>query len=115
MSLQKGDIVLVPFPFTNYSQTKLRPAVVLWSDNTGQDVTLCFVSSQNIDTLKVEEFILNIKDSEFLGTGLKVASKVKVARIATLERRIITRRLGKLGFNQTQQLNLSLKQVFQLR
>lgn len=114
MPLQKGNIVLVPFPFTNLSQTKLRPAVVLWSDNAGQDITLCFISSQNVDILKAEEFILDPNDSEFLGTGLKVTSKVKVARIATLERRLITRRLGQLGTNQTQQLNTALKQVFQL-
>jgi mRNA interferase MazF len=67
-----------------------------------------------METLKPEEFILDSNDSEFLGTGLKVASKIKVARIATLERRLITKRLGQLGTNQTQQLNTILKQVFQL-
>lgn len=114
MSFHKGDIVLVPFPFTDLSQTKLRPAVVLWSDRFGQDVTLCFVSSQNIDRLKAEEFILDPQDSEFLGTGLKTISKVKVSRVITLERGLIKRRVGQLGINHIHRLNTLLQQVFQL-
>jgi hypothetical protein len=30
MSLAKGDVIVVPFPFTDLSQTKLRPAVILF-------------------------------------------------------------------------------------
>ena len=112
--MHKGDIVLVPFPFTDLSQAKLRPALVLWVDNTSDDVTLCFISSQNVSSLTPEEFVLNPSDSEFPDTGLRVASKVRVTRIATIERRLITRRLGKLGTNQMQQLNTVMLQAFKL-
>jgi mRNA interferase MazF len=114
VSLQKGDIVLVPFPFTDLSGTKLRPALVLWVDSTGDDVTVCFISSQNITSLSPDEFPLNDSDPEFPGTGLRVSSKVRVTRIVTLERRLITRRLGKLGVHQIQQLNTVMLQSFQL-
>lgn len=41
MSLKKGDVVLAPFPFTDLTQTKLRPAVIVWASATGSnDVTL---------------------------------------------------------------------------
>jgi hypothetical protein len=74
----------VPFPFTDLSETKLRPSVVLWVDNKGQDVTLCFISSQAIDRFTDDEFIILPSDLEFAQTGLKSHSKVRVARIVTL-------------------------------
>jgi mRNA interferase MazF len=89
MILAKGDIVLVPFPFTNLRETKLRPAVVLWVDSVGRDVTLCFISSQNIDSVAVDEFLIDELDPEFLGTGLKIRSKIRVSRIVTVERQLL--------------------------
>jgi mRNA interferase MazF len=114
VTLNKGDIVLIPFPFTDLSQTKLRPAVVLWVDQIGNDITLCFISSQNISNLGPEELLLDPTDQEFAGTGLKVASKVRVAKLTTLERSLIARRLGKLSQGQMQKLDATLLQTFQL-
>ncbi|MBD2345190.1 type II toxin-antitoxin system PemK/MazF family toxin [Anabaena subtropica] len=114
MSLQKGDVVLVPFPFTDLTGTKLRPGLVLWVDSAGNDITVCFISSQNTNNLSPEEFVLEQSDTEFSGTGLKVISKVRVTRLVTLERRLITRRIGKLGANHIQHLNLLMLQAFQL-
>jgi mRNA interferase MazF len=94
--LQKGDIVLALFPFTDLSQTKLRPAVVLWADVANQDITICFVSSQGINQVSADEFVLQPSDSAFMATGLKVVSKVRVTKIVTLARKLITRRLGNL-------------------
>ncbi|HIK18385.1 MAG TPA: type II toxin-antitoxin system PemK/MazF family toxin [Leptolyngbyaceae cyanobacterium M33_DOE_097] len=112
--MNKGDLVLVPFPFTDLSQTKLRPAIVLWADPNGQDVTLCFVTSQDVSQIYPGEFVLDPVDPEFQQTGLKVISKVRVTRIVTLERRLLARRLGKLSAKQLKQLDDALVQAFQL-
>ena len=114
MPINKGDIVLVPFPFTNLSETKLRPAVVLWVDPSGQDVTLCFISSQNVEWVNDDEFVIQTSDDEFSQTGLKVTSKVRVARVVTLERRLLQRRLGNLGSEYLRHLDLALVQAFQI-
>jgi mRNA interferase MazF len=114
MLIIKGDIILVPFPFTDLSETKLRPAVVLWVDDRGQDVTLCFISSQAIDKVTSDEFTISTNDVEFAQTGLKTSSKVRVARIVTLERPLLQRRLGHLGSKHLQQLDLCLAHAFQI-
>ncbi len=114
MTLNKGDVVLTQFPFTDLSQTKLRPAVVLWLDTTRDEITLCFISSQNINNVTSEEFAINDLDKEFASTGLRVSSKVRVTRIATLNHQLIVRRLGKLGTQHLQLLNAIIIQAFQL-
>ena len=106
--------MLVDFPFTDLSQTKLRPAVVLWTSSTDSDVTLCAITSQNVNKLAIGEFLLAQSDSEFSGTGLSVPSKVRVNRIVTLSRRLVVRRLGRLGIQYIQELKTSMIQVFQL-
>ena len=114
MAVSKGDIVLVEFSFTDLSQTKLRPAVVLSANLPLNEITLCFISSQNVDRLTPEEFALSITDSEFSQTGLKVSSKVRVTRITTVTKQLITRRLGRLGTQFLSQLNQTLLRAFQL-
>lgn len=114
MNLNKGDIVLVQFPFTDLSQTKLRPALILYSNSATNDITLCFISSQNVNNLTSEEFAIKDSDTEFSDTGLRISSKVKVTRIATLNNSLIVRRLGKLGTQYTNILNTIIKQAFQL-
>lgn len=97
MALSKGDVVLVQFPFTDLSQTKLRPAIVLSVSAALNEITLCFVSSQNINNLNPEEFALNSSQPEFAQTGLRVSSKVRVTRMITLQHQLIQRRLGQLS------------------
>lgn len=110
----KGSVVLVNFPFTDLSQTKLRPAIILWIDTTGTDVVVCAITSQKTDRLSDGEFSINVTDLEFSQTGLRVSSKVRTTRIATLSRQLIVRKLGDLGARQIRELNAKMTQAFQL-
>ena len=96
------------------SQKKLRPALVLWASSSIHEITICFISSQNVTSLSLDEFALNASDPEFTSTGLRVFSKVIVTRIVSLQQRLIMRRLGELGSQQMQQLNATIIQAFQL-
>ncbi|WP_445242529.1 type II toxin-antitoxin system PemK/MazF family toxin [Microcoleus vaginatus] len=87
---------------------------MLWASSTIDEITLCFISSQNVTSLSLDEFALSASDPEFSSTGLRVSSKVRVTRIVSLEQRLILRRLGELGSQQMQELNATIIQAFQL-
>ncbi len=95
--ITRGDIVLVPFPFTDLSTAKRRPAVVLWGDVRQTDFTLAFISSQHLSNLGPDELALLPTHPEFSLTGLAAASKVRAAKLVTLSRHLFTRWLGRLG------------------
>jgi mRNA interferase MazF len=114
MALNKGDIVLVQFPFSDLSQNKLRPALVLAVNFNFDEITLCFISSQKVQSLSSEEFAIAVSDSEFAQTGLKTDSKVRVTKIITLERKLILRKIGNLGKKQLEKLNRTLITAFNL-
>jgi mRNA interferase MazF len=114
MVINKGDIILAQFPYTDLSQTKLRPAVVLQSSFTRNEITICFISSQKVAQILDDEFALLDSDPEFFSTGLRVSSKVRVSQIVTLNHQLASRTLGQLGIQQMQILNVKLKQVFQI-
>jgi mRNA interferase MazF len=114
MVVKKGDIILAQFPYTDLSQTKLRPAIILQASFTRNEITICFISSQKVTQISDDEFALLDSDPEFVATGLRVSSKVRVSRIVTLNHQLTSRQLGRLGIQQMQILNAKLKQVFQI-
>ena len=105
--MAKGDIVLITFPFTDLSGSKLRPAIVL-SEN-GADLTVCFITTQvhwqeSTDVLLLPN-ILN---------GLKRQSLIRTSKISTLDRKLAKGLLGKLSSSEITDLNQKLKILFQL-
>jgi mRNA interferase MazF len=110
----KGDIVLVKFPFSDLSQVKVRPAVILWVNPSGNDVTFCAISSQKIDQLSPEDIPILPTDPEYPLTGLRVPSKIRTTRLATLTKQFVVKRCGRLGPQQIQQLNQKISEMLQL-
>ena len=95
--LTRGDVVLVPFPFTDLSATKRRPGVIIGADPAQGDFTLAFISSQQVTSLGPGELSVLPTHPEFVQTGLTVASKVRAGKLVTLSRTLITRWLGRFG------------------
>ena len=105
-----GDVVLVPFPFTDQTAAKKRPAVVVSSATYHRhrdDVVVMAVTSQPSKPARVPGEVL-ITDWE--KAGLLKPSLIKPV-LATLERGLILRKLGDLQDRDRDALRAALQQI----
>ena len=86
-----GDIVIVPFPFTDLSANKIRPAVVLASAGRG-DWILCQVTSNAYADSGAIEMSIN----DFTSGGLRVTSYARPGKLFTAHERLFKGKEGKL-------------------
>ncbi len=107
----KGKIVLITFPFTDLSTTKLRPALVLHENE--RDVTVVFISSRK-EKATSNDVLIEEKHAEFSLTGLKVDSFFKIEKIATLSKRLIAGELGHIGPKLKKEINIKIEKILKL-
>ncbi len=104
-----GDIILVPFPFTDQSTTKKRPAVVVSSKPYNQqrpDMIIMAVTSQIRPTSTIGEVIIQ----DWQAAGLLKPSAIKPV-ITTIEKTLVIKTLGRLNDNDQMALQECLKEI----
>ena len=106
--LRRGDIVISIFPFTDLTSTKRRPALVLNENSEFADVVLAFISSKIPAKLSKTMMLLDSNETDFKNCGLKTSSIIRLDKLATVQRILITRRLGKLSRGKNQAVDRAL-------
>ena len=86
-----GAIVLVPFPFSDLSQAKDRPAVVIVEAGRG-DWLLCQITSVPYGDPRAIE----LTDKDFVRGSLKLTSYARPGKLFTANRSLIIRQVGQL-------------------
>lgn len=87
----KGEVVVLPFPFSDLSTSKRRPALVV-TPLQGDDVILCMITSQAAR----DSNAIPLSDSDFADGSLPLHSHVRPNRLFTADSRIILRSVGHL-------------------
>lgn len=112
--LSHGDVVLTQFPFTDLTGLSLRPALIVSPGQIGQDIILVAISSVLRETSALTDYTVDTTHPEFAMTGLRVTSAFRVHKLATVERSVIVRRLGRIGPQLQVEVNRLLHVVLAL-
>jgi mRNA interferase MazF len=98
--MTKNSIVLVPFPFDDFSELKVRPALCLTNEiGKHSHVIIAFISSKIPDDLIESDIIIEKESENFKGTGLSIDSVIRLHKIVTIPKSLIRRKLG--GINKS--------------
>jgi mRNA interferase MazF len=104
-----GDVVLVPFPFTDQSGVKKRPAVVVSSARyhaNRRDLVIMAITSQ----LRPHPAFGESTVAEWKKAGLIAPSAVKPV-LTTIENRLVLKKLGQLQQPDIRSLRASIDQI----
>lgn len=88
----KGDIVVLPFPFSDLSSSKKRPSLVL-VDLPGDDIVLCQITSQS----SADPNAISLFQSDFIAGNLFRDSYIRSGRIFTASKSIILYKVGSIS------------------
>lgn len=104
---KQGAIVLIPFPFTDLSGNKIRPALIVGKKVYGDDVIVAFISSIVKERSKNDVVIEPNQKN-----GLKTSSCIKCTKIATLDTKMIIGEIGVLTAGELSAVKIILKSIF---
>jgi len=95
----KGDVVVIPFPFSDLRQSKRRPALVL-AVLQGDDLILCQITSKSIK----DNYAIPVDENDFESGSLNQESNIRPNRLFTADNHIILYRIGKIKIIRLNQI-----------
>ncbi|WP_027303128.1 type II toxin-antitoxin system PemK/MazF family toxin [Rudanella lutea] len=105
--MKQGDLILIPFPFTDLSGSKIRPAPALM--DTAQDVTLAFISTQ-LHWQQPTDVLLQPSSIN----GLKKPSLLRLSKLATIDQHLVQGKLGELTERELATVRQNLRLLLNL-
>ena len=103
-----GQVVLVRFPFSDLTQTKLRPAVVLAAAGW-DDWVLCQITSQSYGDSRA----IQLETTDFARGSLRLASWARPGRLFTAHSSLVAGQVGELDARKLSEIRKALTLLIQ--
>lgn len=113
MPVEPGKIILVAFPFTDYTSGKERPALVVSGSefNRGDDLVAVPLSSR-VNEDEAYGFPILSSETYFAATGLRASSTVKWTKPMTISSKVIVKQLGTIPQDVLTRIQTLIKSIF---
>jgi mRNA interferase MazF len=96
--IREGQIVLFQFPYADHKKGKLRPALVIRRlPGAYEDWLICMISSQLSRKVTSFDEIIFEEDGDFTSSGLKLASVIRIGRLAVVHKTILVGNIGEIS------------------
>lgn len=114
LSKIKYSVVLVPFPFDDFSSSKVRPALCLTLElGKFRHIIIAFISSKIPDKLAESDFVITLNSAQWKGTGLIVDSVIRLHKMVTIPKFLIKRKLGDIDKSVEFEIMKRIRQLFE--
>ncbi len=118
MNVQRGDVVLLDYPYSSGGGAKVRPALVVQNDRDNQrlaNTIVVQITSLTRRALEPTQLLVEIATADGNQSGLRHDSVVNCVNILTLDKNVILRRLGHLPDSLLLQVNACLMAALGLK
>jgi mRNA interferase MazF len=102
----KGDVIVLPFPFSDLSLSKKRPAVVI-ATLTGDDILVCQITSKTIK----DQYGIAVSSSDFTTGKLHNDSNIRPNRIFTADSAIVLYRAGTITARKMAEVTAKIVEI----
>ena len=113
-SIEQRSVILIPFPYTDLSGAKKRPALVISSvdfNMKSEDIICCLITSNPED----RQYSIKITSKDMESGFLEFESKVKPYRIFTVNKRLIYKVLGKLNLSKSKLVVEEINKIISMK
>ncbi len=105
--LVKGDVVVVPFPFSDITTVKKRPALVA-TNLAGEDLILCQITSMS----RLDNYSIGLSNEHFKSGSLDYTSIIRPNKLFTADRAIISYKIGSIKENKVKEVEETIVKIF---
>jgi mRNA interferase MazF len=111
MNINQKDLVLLPYPFSNLREMKVRPAIVVSNNNFNKRCSDC-IAVPLTSVIKDEPFSIFLNQNDLSNGRLIKPSRIRVDKIFSVEKKVVQMKIGSVSDAFFDKLKSQLIEVF---